>query len=96
VILTVVRRDAGARTFENCVMSCRAMGFGVERVFIEETMRAERWQGDYVGNFVSSPKNQPASTFYKELGFEEREGVWRLDAGRPLQGVPDWFAIVSA
>ena len=96
VVLSVVKLDPNVRIFENCVMSCRAMGFGVEKVFMQKVMRAQAWQGDYIGNFVPSAKNQPASTFYKELGFEEREGAWRLDAGSPLQGVPDWFSIKSS
>ncbi len=94
VAAAVVHRSNGATVIENFVMSCRAMGFGMEQLLLSRIVAAGAPL--YVtGMFTPSARNEPASGLYRDAGFIEREpGVWELPAGTEL-GAPPWISVAE-
>jgi FkbH-like protein len=92
VCLAVVKREDAEATLLNFVMSCRAMGFGMEQLMLSQVV--ERCAGvPLVGKFVPTARNEPASTLYKAAGFAERApGEWILPAGTTVD-VPRWISV---
>jgi FkbH-like protein len=92
VCVAVVRRAAGSAMIESFVMSCRAMGFGLEHVVLEHVIRAQE-DIRVGGRYVPSGRNEPASNLFAAAGFRESEpGTWTLPAGRESTA-PDWFDV---
>jgi len=92
VCVAIVKKGEEESIIEDFVMSCRAMGFGMEQVMLNALIeRSERKR--IVGKFVPTAKNEPSSTFYKSSGFsEEFAGHWVLPAGASVD-VPEWIAV---
>ncbi len=59
-------------------MSCRALGMGVEHVFMRHVLEAASQHGTAVrGRIVVTPRNVPVRHLYRDSGFTETEpGVW--------------------
>jgi FkbH-like protein len=88
-------RDSEA-VITSFVMSCRAMGFQLERLVLrllleaEATGKPKRW----IGRFVATDRNTPAMGLFREAGFRELEAnEWVLEEGMPWPSAPPWFAI---
>ena len=89
VMVVLVRRGEPAE-FDSVVMSCRAMGYGLEQWTLARVMREERATG-YRGRFVPTDRNDPAAGLYESCGFVESEpGLWTRAADPPLPE-PDWI-----
>jgi FkbH-like protein len=89
VAVVVVRR--ADRSIESFVMSCRAMGYGVEHVVLD---RVIRWFGVPVtARLVRTMLNEPCHGLYPSAGFTEQQpGVWRLTA-RYSARLPGWLDV---
>jgi FkbH-like protein len=75
---------------DSFIMSCRAMGFGLEQFALAEVTRrldAPR----YTAQFIPTDRNGPAAGLYPANGFIETEpGLWTLaPSDRPER--PAWF-----
>ena len=75
---------------DSFIMSCRAMGFGLEQLALAEVTRrldAPR----YTARFIPTDRNGPAASLYPSNGFVEAEpGLWALErCDRPKR--PVWF-----
>ena len=78
---------------DSFVMSCRAMGFGLEYLLLNHLTSAQpdlEWRGC----FVPTDRNAPAAGMYDSAGFRQDDGsgqLWTLasDAARPER--PAWF-----
>jgi FkbH-like protein len=86
----VARRAEGEVEIDSFIMSCRAMGFGLEQLALAEITRrldAPR----YIARFIPTDRNGPAAGLYPAHGFQETEpGLWTLLASdRPER--PAWF-----
>ena len=92
VIAAVVKRTGDGAVIENFVMSCRAMGFGMEHATLAEII-AKQDGRRIIGRFVPSSRNQPASNFFAGAGFkqETENGEWMLE-GELAAGAP-WIRI---
>lgn len=78
--------------FDSVIMSCRAMGFGLEKLLVRRTLDAEPAQS-YRGLITPTERNKPAAGLYREMGFSETsDGVWELGSGAQVAAVPDWFS----
>lgn len=76
------------------VMSCRAMGFGMEQVMLSQVIRRSGTRHT-VGLFVPSSRNQPASTLYECSGFRKSEdGSWAAETGHEISP-PSWIDLES-
>jgi len=93
VVVAVVRRGGSERTVESFVMSCRAMGFELERLVLRRLLDAEGGPGvRFVGRYVRTDRNSPCAGLFSGNGFVRRsETDWVLepDAARPE--APPWF-----
>jgi FkbH-like protein len=91
-VAIVEDRDPGEAEIDSFIMSCRAMGFGLEQLLLNEltTARAELlWRAA----FIPTERNGPAASLYPNAGFESGDGeLWRLAPGRPRPPRPGWFA----
>jgi FkbH-like protein len=82
----------GRADLDSFVMSCRAMGFGLEYLLLNELTSAQpdlRW----TGQFIPSDRNGPAAELYPGAGFSrDDDELWSLtpQAERPQR--PSWFS----
>jgi FkbH-like protein len=89
-VIIAVRGDDGEVEIDSFIMSCRAMGFGLEQFALAEVTRrldAPR----YTARFIPTDRNGPAAGLYPSNGFTETEpGLWTLaSSNRPE--LPAWF-----
>ncbi len=85
--------DRERAEIDSFVMSCRAMGFGLETYFLDRVLAQEEVRPAW-GLFVPSSRNSPAADLYARAGFSEvAPGRWELKAGERVGGVPGWFAM---
>jgi FkbH-like protein len=89
-VIVTARGVDGEVEIDSFIMSCRAMGFGLEQFALAEVTRrldAPR----YTARFIPTDRNSPAAGLYPANGFTEIEpGLWTLDASdRPER--PAWF-----
>ncbi|HWI70721.1 MAG TPA: HAD-IIIC family phosphatase [Baekduia sp.] len=92
VAVAIARRHApGHVTIDSFIMSCRAMGFGLEQYVLARLM-AEVPAARYEAPFVPTERNGPAASLYPANGFAEAEpGRWVLDADAERPAEPAWF-----
>lgn len=82
-ILTAVDDDLETVELDTFLMSCRALGRGIEQAFAHRLWAAARAQGAQrmVARFVEGLRNQPVLRFFEESGWA-REGdrfVWSVE-----------------
>ena len=87
------RSSDGVAEIDSFVMSCRAMGFGLEYLLLNQ-LTAEQPRIEWRGSFIPTDRNAPAAGMYATAGFSEDgvgDGVWTLspDAAPPER--PAWF-----
>lgn len=73
-----------AAIFVNFLMSCRALGRGIETAFAQEILNRLHAAGirTVFAEFFPTAKNAPARDFWKSLGFVEKNAkktLWKLD-----------------
>ena len=94
VAVVVVKRHGETAIIDNFVMSCRAMGFGLENLMLSLVIDEEQNCPQIHARFVPSERNNPAAGLYRCSGFEDaKNGLWTLPEKSELDGVPDWFDI---
>jgi FkbH-like protein len=76
---------------ENFVMSCRAMGYGLENLMLSKIL--QKLSGSLVvGILVPNSKNKPAQNLYPSFGFEERQPhVWHHSSNYESHLMPSWI-----
>ena len=89
----IVKRGSGIRTSEidTLLMSCRALGRGVEDAFLHGLAQVAAWQGadTLVAPFVDGPRNGMIKDFLVRSGFNETESnLWTLSIAQ-LPPLPD-------
>ena len=80
------KEASGAAVIETLLMSCRAMGRGVEDAFLYgiATAAANRGASRLVADFVQGPRNQLILEFLRKSGFVEGQaGRWELSLASP-------------
>jgi len=101
----------GQAVLETFLLSCRAIGRGVETAFLAEVLALLRARGvrRAVGLYLPTPKNAQVQEFYAAQGFAPQapEAVWpagppatqargfALDLDGPLPLVPEYFAALD-
>jgi FkbH-like protein len=89
-VIVTARAPGGEVELDSFIMSCRAMGFGLEQFALAEVTRrldAPR----YTARFVPTERNSPAAGLYPSNGFTETEpGLWVLDPARAPER-PAWL-----
>jgi FkbH-like protein len=94
VAVAIIERRGDEAIFDSLVMSCRAMGFQLERLMVSLVLDAERDATTFVGRFKQTDRNLPARGLFVDCGFRELNAVeWRLDPGMARPDRPAWFAL---
>jgi FkbH-like protein len=90
VAVAIVDRDA--RMFDSVIMSCRAMGFGLEFALLRSAIEAVG-PGEYRGLFIPTDRNGPAAELFAQAGFTpEGDGNWVLAPDDAGPQTPAWLA----
>ena len=81
-VVATVFFDRDTHTFESVIMSCRAMGFGLERAILSRVIEIEGGDGEVYGLFIATDRNGPASQLFAEAGFVGQDnGRWGTSRG---------------
>ena len=89
VALAVFARER--RELEAVIMSCRAMGFGLEIALLSRVLDAEG-PGPVTATFVPTERNGPAADLFARAGFSDvGNHRWELAEEAPRPVVPEWF-----
>jgi FkbH-like protein len=92
--VVVIERAARVATFDSFVMSCRAMGFGLERLMLRSAVDAESGADRFVGRFVATDRNTPAASLYADSVFTQQDATsWTLEADSPRPPLPEWIRL---
>ncbi|MDX3901231.1 MAG: HAD-IIIC family phosphatase [Sphingobium sp.] len=92
--VVITRVDQEELHFENVVMSCRAMGFGLESQLVHGPLAARPGRRRAVGLYIPTERNGPCADLFALHGFQETEpGRWALDLNGAMPSVPDWLHI---
>ncbi len=92
--VVVAGRGEASLTIESFVMSCRAMGFGLEQGMLRLVLDAEGQASRVVGRFVPTDRNSPAARLFADSGFEPAGATEWLLADRSRGPVlPSWFTV---
>lgn len=92
VVAALVRRHDDEASIENLVLSCRAMGFGMDQAILALVIRREASRR-IVARFCPSARNMPASSVFADAGFVgDGQGMWTLAAER-VHATPEWLEL---
>ena len=92
--LAIVRHQRGQSDVDTLLMSCRALGRGVEDALLAACIRksAQRGSRDVAGRYIPTAKNARAADFYDTRGFTAGgDGVYRRSIGSDAAGFPAHF-----
>jgi FkbH-like protein len=96
VAVAIVEDKGEERIVDTFVMSCRAMGFEMERAMLRGVLDAQQGATRFIGRFILTDRNTPAANFFSSNGFVQRsETDWILNATQPLPEMPAWFKVRS-
>jgi FkbH-like protein len=91
VAVAILRRHADAIEIDSFIMSCRAMGFGLETYLLADVLAATAGQ-TIDAPFIPTDRNGPAASLYPSCGFTETSpGQWRLGPEDPRPEPPAWL-----
>jgi predicted enzyme involved in methoxymalonyl-ACP biosynthesis len=82
--------------FDSFIMSCRAMGFEIERLVLRLVMDAEQEAQSFLGRFMPTDRNTPAADLFVSNGFSQiSANEWLLNGNNARPERPAWFEILS-
>lgn len=95
VTAAIVKRQSEESIIELFVMSCRAMGFGLENLMLSKIVEVERAGTNIIiGRYVPSDRNLPAASLFSNNRFEQAtETDWHLPSIDAMPFAPDWFTV---
>jgi FkbH-like protein len=78
--------------FDSFIMSCRAMGFGLEQALVRRLIDREPAKR-HVGLFIPTERNGPAAGLFANCGFHKEgdDSRWVLENNDQRPEVPLWF-----
>ena len=96
----ILRKEQAINKIETLLVSCRALGRGIEQAFVVNVLLSLKSTGisEVYGEYIPTSKNGQAASFYKDLGFEcvsEKQGttLWRLCLSRWNPSDSKWYTI---
>ena len=96
VAVVVIELKDGTAIFESFVMSCRAMGFGLEQLVLRYVVDQVAQVTCFIGRFISTDRNGPAMFLFSEAGFKSHgTDEWILDKDAPRPSNPTWFTVTQ-
>jgi FkbH-like protein len=89
----IIERQDNTAIFDSFVMSCRAMGFGLEQLMLLLVLEAEKGATRFIGRFVQTEKNTPSRDIFSARGFSPlSETEWINEDSRLWPSRPEWFS----
>ena len=97
VCVTIIERKLSDRIFNSFVMSCRAIGFELERLMLRLVIDAESSDATrFVGRFLPTSRNTPCKDLFSSNGFYRRgDCEWALEPNATRPEKPVWFKIIE-
>lgn len=93
----ITRMEEDALHYETIVMSCRAMGFGLESQLVWGPMAARPAARRAVGRYIPTPRNGPCADLFSRHGFiESAPGHWVRAIDGPPPALPEWLDLADA
>lgn len=94
VAIAVPTSNPGDWLLDVLLLSCRVIGRGAESVLLHETARLARRSGGrrLMGEFIHTPRNEPARTVYRDHGFasmDDSGALWVYDLAEDGPQRPD-------
>ncbi|MBV8716026.1 MAG: HAD-IIIC family phosphatase [Chloroflexi bacterium] len=93
-------RDAATVEVDSLLLSCRALGRGVEDAFIRHVAHGVRQRGAeiLIGRFLPTAKNAQCVDYYPRNGFQLEhesgsETTWCLRLDNELLALPEWISL---
>ncbi len=94
VAAALIERRDGDVIFNAFVMSCRAIGFQLERLVVRLVLDAEAEAQRFIGHLVPTDRNTPAMSLFRDCGFRMTEpNLWLLERSMPILERPGWFCV---
>ena len=78
--------------FDSIIMSCRAMGFGLEQALLSKLIDREPGKR-HIGLFIPTERNGPAASLFANCGFHklDDDNRWVLEKNGQRPEMPRWF-----
>lgn len=90
-VVAIAVFDTAGRVFDPVIMSCRAIGFGLEFALLRAAMDAAG-PGPFRGLFIPTDRNGPAAQLFAEAGFHRADAeTWVLPPDAAGPEVPPWL-----
>jgi FkbH-like protein len=94
VAIIILSRRSDEITIDSFVMSCRAMGFGLEQAFLRLVLDCEPQASRALGKFIPTDRNAPSARVFADNGFRQLDDtMWALEPGDERPDVPAWIAV---
>lgn len=100
--VAVVRYQDDVAEIDSFLMSCRALGRGLEDAFLHTVVANARKRGtsQVLGVFRPTSKNAQCINFYERNGFRKRDEtaagtIWELPTDHPAPSFPAWIRRVK-
>jgi FkbH-like protein len=94
VATIIVERSGEEATIDSFVMSCRAMGFGLEQGFLRLVLDSESQASRVVGRFIPTDRNAPSARVFVDNGFRAvDDSTWELTSADSKPDVPAWIRL---
>src|SRR5206468_1405805 len=93
--VVIAHREGTRLTFDSVIMSCRAMGFGLELAMIASALEAAGDWETAVGVYAPTDRNGPCAQVFASAGFaamSPEEWLLTRDAASPVP-VPEWLDV---
>lgn len=93
VAIAIVEHTNSAGVIDSFIMSCRAMGFGLEnamlRLVVDEIATEQ-----VIGEYIPTDRNSPAKNLYSDANFDPLDNdKWALDFRHHTLDMPSWITI---
>lgn len=90
--------ESGEWTIDTFLLSCRVIGRKIETVLLGILSRLIREQGGKViiGEYIQTPKNEPAAEFYRAHNFEpaDKKGrFWKWNLSKSEMQIPEFVKV---
>jgi FkbH-like protein len=96
VAVAIIRREGDCAVFDSFIMSCRAMGFELERLVLRLVIDAEADANRFIGKFVPTDRNTPAAELFATNGFSQTSpDEWLLNGDNTRPEAPTWFQVTT-
>lgn len=90
--LGIIKRNIDSWEVDTFLLSCRVLGRGIEKILLKHIIDEAKMSGvsEIKGAFISTAKNKPAFSFFKEYMVDENN--WKISLNKAFL-YPSWVKI---